>query len=357
MSSTWTITGTDGTVYTVVTDTTTTYSAVVTGVVTDEIFGGFDWPGLEVVLTRKDLQTKTTVLGQYAITGYPSRAFSVLPSSLSFTLKAPGFRDYPVTVPIPASASFPVSAAATAMRRLPVRLQGRVVSDATGAPQAAAQVVSVDNPNPPSPPPPPPVPHSMLLRSPLYAAHAKNAPVQAVTLATAGSAQLTQPAAAGSTVLMLNNTTGLAGSAFVQIKSPDSVLVEYALVTSTGPAAGQAVLATALNRSYGAGVASAVNFVTATPSGSVAHLLLDANAGDGIVVADALLSAGTLVIDAGAPAVEYHESGALTDSNGYYGVDGVGRVQELFLEANSATPPTPWMVEYDQATNIVDFRI
>lgn len=357
MSTSWTISGVDGTLYTVVTDVTTTYSVVITGLVTDEIMGSFNSPGLVVVLTRKDLQTKTAGQGLYAITGYPSQSFPVLPTSLTFTLKAPGFRDYPVTVPIPLSPLFPVGAPTVAMRRLPVRLQGRVVSDATGLPQAGALILSVDNPSPPSPPPPPPIPHSMLLRSPLYSAHAVNAPAQAVTLTVAGSALLTQPFRGGSSTLTLNNTTGLTGSAFIQIATPGSVLLEYAQVASVGPAAGQVQLATALNRSYGVGPASAVSFVTAAPTGSVAHLLLDADSGDGIVVADTLLSAKTLVIDGGTPAEEYHEVGALTDSNGYYGFDGVGRVQEIFLQANSSTPATPWMIEYDQATNIVDFRI
>jgi hypothetical protein len=329
--------------------------------VTDEIFGTFDMPGFAVELTRNDLQSKATPEGLYALTGYPALSFPRLASNsytVNYTLAAPGFRDYAMQVTIPVNAAFPVSAQGVQMRRLPVRLQGRVVSDSTGLPLTGATIVSVDNPNPPSPPPPPPVPHSMLLRSPLYAAHAVGAPVQAVALTQTGTAQLAQPAAAGTTTIFLNTTSGLSGSAFVQIMTPDTTLVEYATVASMGPVTGQVNLNTPLNRSYGIGPAvSTVNFVTAALAGTAAHLLADPNIGDGILVADALLTATTLAIDYGAPAVEYHEVGAVTDSMGYYAFNGVGRVQELFLEANGATPPTPWMIEFDQSINIVDFSI
>ncbi len=359
MSATWNISGVDGTLYTVVTDVMTTYAAVVAGAVTDEIFGSFDAPDFEVIPVRPDLETKTTRQGLYALTAYPSKSFPQLATTsytIKYTLKASGFRDYPLQVIIPAGTTLPVGAPTAALRRLPVRLQGRVVSDATGLPVSGALIVTVDNPNPPSPPPPPPIPHTMMLRNPLYAAHPNNTTIQGVTLAQVGAAQLTQPAVGGAAALMLNNTTGLGGSAFLQIKTPDKVLVEYAVVQSVGPAPGAVTLATPLNRSYAAGAATIINFVNATTTGSVAHLLADANGGDGIVVADTLLSAATIVVDGGTPAVEYHEMGAVTDGNGYYGVNGIGRVQEIFLQANGATP-VAWMIEFDQAVNVVDFRI
>jgi hypothetical protein len=356
---TWNISGVDGTLYTVVTDVMTTYAAVITGAVTDEVFGSFDAPDFEVIPERPDLETKTTRQGLYALTAYPSKSLPQLattPYTIKYTLKAPGFRDYPLQVTIPAGAILPVSAPAATLRRLPVRLQGRVVSDATGLAVSGAVIVTVDNPNPPSPLPPPPIPHSMMLRNPLYAAHPINATVQGVTLAQVGTAQLVQPAAGGTTTLVLNNTTGLGGSTFLQIKTPGNVLVEYAVVKSVGPAPGAVTLATPLTRSYATGPATVINFVNATTTGSVAHLLTDANDGDGIVVADALLTATTVVVDDGTPTAEYHELGAVTDSNGYYGVNGIGRVQELFLQANGATPVS-WMIEFDQAVNVVDFRI
>ena len=353
MNASWTISGTDGTLYTVVTDVTTTYQAAITGAVTDEIFGAFNSPGFTIDLTRTDLQTKTTIEGLYAITGYPLLSFPQLSSTsyaVSYTLEAPGYRDHPLTVTIPQNTLFPVSAPSVPLRRLPVRLQGRVVSDMTGLPVAGALVVAVDNPTPPSA-------HTMLLRTPLYGAHAQNAPVQQATISSTGSAQLTQAVTGGATTLMLNNTSGLSAGSLLQLVTPSPTQVEYAQVLSLGPATGQVNLTKPLNRSYGAGTATTVNIVTAALTGTVAHLLTDANASDGTLVADTLLQVTTLAIDAGSAAVEYHEVGAIADSNGYYAFDGVGRVQELFLEANGKTPPTSWMIEFDQATNVVDFRI
>lgn len=359
MNAPWTISGRDGTSYTVVTDVTTVYAVVITGTVMDEIFGRFDGPDFEVNPKRPDLDTKTTRQGLYAINAYLMKSFPKLAStsySIDYTLTAPGFRDYTMNVTLPANTALPVSAPTAAMRRLPVRLQGRIVSDTTGLPISGALIMSVDNPTPPSPPPPPPVPHTIMLRSPLYAAHPKNATAQSVTLAQVGSAQLTTAASSGSTEILLSNTVGLGGSAFLEIRTPDNVLVEYAVVKSVGPAPGTVVLATPLNRSYAAGSASIVSFVTATTTGAPAHLISDANDGDGILVTDALLTSATVVIDSGGATVEYHELGAVTDSNGYYGVNGIGRVGELFLQANGATP-LAWMIEFDQATNVVDFRI
>ena len=138
-------------------------------------------------------------------------------------------------------------------------------------------------------------------------------------------------------------------------------LVEYAQVQGPGLAAGQIVLRNGLNRSYGAGAGTDVQFVTATPAGSASSLLIDADAGDGVLVTDQLFQSGTLVADGGSPAlVEYHELGAIADGNGYYGFEGVGRVQQLFLRANPATPGTPvlpWAIEFDQPINVVDLQV
>jgi len=49
--------------------------------------------------------------------------------------------------------------------------------------------------------------------------------------------------------------------------------------------------------------------------------------------------------------------GALTGSDGYYGLDGIGRVQQIFLQANTLSNPiVDWYLEFDQPFNEVDFR-
>jgi len=354
----------DNTTYSVVDDRATFYDVVIQGAVTDEIAGSFNAPGFSVETARADLQSKTTQQGLYGVAGYPNLSFPKLATTsytVNLTLQAAGYQDYALAVTIPVNAIFPVTAPGAAMRRLPVRLQGRVVVDATGLPAAGAQVVSVDNPNPPSPPPPPPVPHTNLLRSPLYLAHAAGAQAQLVTLTTTGTAQLTLAAAAGATTVTFNTTAGLSGSAFIRFATPSQTLVEYAQAHGPGLAAGQIVLRNGLNRSYGAGAGTDVRFVTATPAGSASSLLIDADAGDGVLVTDQLFQSGTLVVDGGSPAlVEYHELGAVADGNGYYGFEGVGRVQQLFLRANPATPGTPvlpWAIEFDQPINVVDLQV
>lgn len=361
MSTPYTI-ATPDRVYTVVDDCVTTYAAAITGAITDEIMGAFDSPGFKVNTVRKDLQTKSTANGLYAITAYPASAFSKLSTqsyTIDYTLSAPGFRDIPMSMIIPAGSTLPVPAPGAAMRRLPVRLQGRVVRDATGLPAAGMNILGVDNPNPPSPLPPPPLPHTLLLRSPLYSDHPVTSSVQQATLTVTGTAQLQLIAAARSTSIQLNTLAGLSGSAFVQLASTDFTRIEYAMVTGTGPTPGLVTLSKPLNRTFLAKTATNVQFVTATLAGTLAHLLLDANAGDGILVADQLLQVSTVAVDSGS-AVEYHELGSLTDANGYYAADGIGRVQQLFLRPNPGTPGLPvisWAIEYDHAINVVNFRI
>jgi hypothetical protein len=353
----------NGMLYTVVDDCVTVFSAMIVGSVSDEILGRFDSSSLQVKFARNDLRATVSRQGMYAISALPPRSFPKLDTqsyTVDYTLHADGFRDVSLTVNIPASPTLPVPAPATAMRRLPVRLQGRVVQDANGLPVAGALIVCVDNPNPPSPPPPPPLPHTLLMRSPVYSAHAMNAPVQQVNLSTAGTAHLTQPAAAGSRTILLDTTAGLSGSAFVQLANTASTIVEYATVSAIGPQPGLVTLDNPLNRSYAPGAATTVRFVTASPAGSTAHLLLDAGAGDGVLIADTLLQVNTVAIDLGGGAVEYHELGALTGSDGYFAADGIGCAAQIFLRPNPGTPGlpiVPWFIEYDQAVNVVNFRI
>jgi hypothetical protein len=353
----------NGKLYTVVDDCAPVFFAMIAGAVSDEILGRFDSSSLQVKFARSDLRATVARQGMYAISALPPRSFPKLDTQsymVNYTLQADGFRDVSLSVNIPVSPTLPVPAPSAAMRRLPVRLQGRVVQDTNGNPVAGALIVCVDNPNPPSPPPPPPLPHTLLMRSPLYFAHAVNAPVQEVTLSTAGTAHLTRPAAAGSSAILLDSTAGLSGSAFVQLANTASTTVEYANVSAIGPQPGLVTLHNPLNRSYASGPATMVRFVTASPVGGAAHLLLDADVADGVLIADTLLHVNTVAIDLGGSAVEYHEVGALTGNDGYFAVDGIGRVAQIFLRPNPGTPGlpvVPWVIEYDRAVNIVNFRI
>lgn len=350
----------NGLLYTVVDDCTTAYWAILTGAVTDEILGDFYSPEFAVEVSRVDLQTKTTPNGLYAVTGYPGQSFPQL-NSTSYTvnliLSAPGFRANSLPVTIPQNAAFPVVVQTVAMRRLPVRIQGRIVSDATRTPISGAIVLSVDNPTSP------PSTHMTVVRSPLYFAHAKDVPIQQVTMTPFGSATLTQDANAGAQILNLTARNGLTTDSVVRLANASQVLLEYGVVDHLGPGAanqpGQVFLRNGLNRSYTAGASTSLQFVNVTSIGAPANLTTDADAGDGVLLATQLVNGTTVELEPATPNVEYHEIGALSDSDGYYGLDGMGRVPEIFLQVSQGASKEieDWFVEYDQAINIVDFRL
>jgi hypothetical protein len=347
--------------YKVVDDCTTTYWALVTGSVTDEILGELHAPEFTVDTGRTDLATKTTANGLYALTGYPDQAFPHHGSTsyplFSFVLRAPGFRDLKIKQPILAGATFPVIAPPAVLRRLPVRIQGRIVNDLTRAPIPGALVLSVDNPLLL------PVIHATAMRTPLYFDHPSGTAAQLVTIAPAGGANLKVGSAAGDQMLILSTRTGLGPGSIVQISNTSKVIVEYGVVDHLGPGApalpGEVFLRNALNRSYPVSPATTVQFVNTAPAGGVATLATDANAGDGVLLATLLLNGTTLVVDSGTLTAEYHEVGALSDSDGYYGLDGMGRVQEIFLRASQGAlqQTIGWFIEYDHAINVVDLRL
>ena len=138
-------------------------------------------------------------------------------------------------------------------------------------------------------------------------------------------------------------------------------MIEYGVVDHLGPgapASGQVFLRNVLNHSFAK--SAAVTLFTPSLVGGPATLSSDANAGDGILLASQLLNgASALVVDTGLPTAEYHEVGALTDTDGYYGLDGMGRVREVFLFSTQGAlhRTVPWFIEYDQAVNVVDLRL
>jgi hypothetical protein len=346
--------------YTVVDDCTTTYWAIVTGAVTDEILGEFYAPDFTVETGRADLPAKTTVNGLFAVTGYPEQSFpghsSTTYPPLTLKLKAPGFRGLTISVPVPAGAPFPIVVPTRTLRRLPVHIQGRVVNDLTRAPIPNAVVLSVDNPTTP------PAIHTTAVRTPLYFDHAMGAAAQLVNILPAGGTSLTAAVAAGDQILNLLSRTGLGPNSIVQLSNSSNGTIEYGVVDHLGPgapAAGQVFLRNALNRSYADLLATTVQFVTATLVGGPATLSTDANAGDGVLLASQLLNGTTLVVDTGTLTAEYHEVGALTDSDGYYGLDGIGRVREIFLRSSQGAlqQTVGWFIEYDHAVNVVDLRL
>jgi len=344
--------------YAVADDCTTSYLALLTGSVTDEILGELYAPDFTVVSGRADLQLKKTVNGLFALTGYPDLSFphhDTTGYNLNLQLIAPGFRDLSWVQPVPAAQPFPIPIPAKALRRLPLRIQGRVVNDLTRAPIPSAQVLSVDDPlNPPTI-------HATAMRTPLYFDHTLGTQAQNVTMNTPVALSLTEDVAVGDNVLNLSNRPGLAANSVIQLRNSSQTVVEYSVVDHLGPgapAAGQVFLRNTLNHSYP--MSTAVTLLTPSLVGAPTTLSADANAGDGVLLAGQLLNgASTLVVDSGSLTAEYHEVGALTDSDGYYGLDGMGRVREIFLFSTQGglQQTVPWFIEYDHATNLVDLRL
>ena len=344
--------------YTVVDDGTTTYWALLTGSVTDEILGELNAPDFTVVTGRPDLQLKKTINGLFALTGYPDLSFphhDTNSYNLNLQLKAPGFRDQRWVQSVLAAQPFPIVIGTKALRRLPVRIQGRVVNDLTRAPIPGAQVLSVDDPLSP------PTVHVTAMRTPLYFDHPLGAQAQNVTMNTPVPLNLTADVASGDQVINLFNRSGLAGNPVIQLRNVSQTIVEYAVVDHLGPgapAAGQVFLRNALNHSYAQ--SALVTHFTPGVVGGPATLSTDANAGDGVLLANQLLNgSSTLVVDSGLLTAEYHEVGAMTDADGYYGLDGMGRVREIFLYSiqGGLQQNVPWFIEYDHDVNVVDLRL
>jgi hypothetical protein len=336
-------------VYSVVDDFTSVYRAVIIGVVTDEIFGALSASDITVEVDRKDLDTKTTKGGAFAVTGYTSATSY----TANLVIRAPGFSDFKVAVPVAANAISPATAPPIALRRALVRVQGRVVADtASRAPIAGAKVVAVDDPTSP-----PPATHILNLRSTLSLAHASGKTVREIAMTSSGSATLNTDALAGAKIVALSTTTGLLAGSVIRFANATGTQVVYAVAASV--AAGSAGLRDPLNTSFFA-AGTSVQFLNPGAPGLGGVLNGDADAGDGVLLSSAALAGNTLEIEPGSASVEYCETGALTDADGYYAINGVGRSAEIFFEASHSgftNKISPWMVEFDNAVNVLDFRL
>src|SRR5262249_51765606 len=126
-------------------------------------------------------------------------------------------------------------------------------------------------------------------------------------------------------------------NSILQLSSPAQLLVEYAIVDHLGPGPasqpGDVILRTGLNRSYGS-TATIVQFVNAVTVGAPTQLARDADAGDGLLLLNQMPGGSAVVVDAGSSNKEFHEVGAVSNTEGYYSVQGIGRAKELFLQAS-----------------------
>jgi hypothetical protein len=334
-----------GRVYTVVDDLHTVYVAVLTGVLLDQVTGV---PLQAEAVITSSIPGLVTNLGngaQLGLAGYPEQLFPKLATTaypLTLTIEAAGYRTFTLPMTIPAGATFPIALTAIKMRPLPVRIQGRIVKESDRSAITGAKVASGNG-------------KALLLRSPLVFDHALGITVNAVTLTASGPLRkLTVEAKGGSQSLMLDNTGGLAASGQLQIGAGESV--EVVTIASLGPDPAQVNLTGALNATFPP--ATQVQEASAAFI-SAAALTRSADAGDGLVVVNPALTADALqIVDAAK--TEYHWLNAISNSAGYYHLNGMAGVVSLDLQASASgltQANRTWFLVFQDPVNVVDFRL
>lgn len=339
-------TATEDFVYTVVDDLQSTYAALITSGLVDEVWGT---PlQVEAVITS-DIAATGINLGDgalFAVTGYASQVFPQLattPYTVNLEVVAPGYRTAGVAIHVPAGTTLPFVFAPIKMRPLPVRLQGRVVKDSDRSPIAAATIASGDN-------------TVLLLRSPLYFDHAAGVTINTYTFTAVGGAlTLASPVTGGSNMIFLSSTAGIGPTQTLQIGTDP--LTELAIIQSIGPLPGQVNLFNSLNSSFPQN--SNVQPMNPVGPGASATLQRGSNARDGLVVLSAGLSGTAIQVSDGAQS-EFHLINPVADGSGYYHCDGLTGVESVDLQAIAGgftTGTATWFIVYSDPVNVVDFRL
>lgn len=335
-----------GIVYTVVDDLQLTYLALITSALVDEVFGT---PlQVEAVITPdiSGMGVNFTDGALFAVTGYVELVFPKLattPYTVNLKIGAPGYRPASATVPVPVGSTLPIVFPPIKMRPLPVRLQGRVVKESDRSPIAGATISSSDN-------------SVLLVRSPLQFDHASGITINAFTFPPAGPARnLAQPVTGGSSTIFLNSNAGLGATQTLQIGADP--LAELATIQTLGPGAGQVNLQNNLSNTFPGN--APVQQVTPTAVGTSATLSRSSNAGDGLLVLGAPLAATGVQVADGAQS-EYHLLNAISDSSGYYHLNGLAGVPSLNLQASAGgftNANKTWFLVYNDPVNVLDFRL
>ena len=334
-------------IYTLVDDLTEIFQVVVTGRVTSA-----EWntplanPQIKVDHPAVFVRTFTT--GYFALAGKIPVLFPELDTqayALQITVSAPGHDGSTVTVAVPISSAFPLAEQSFLLHYTPVRLQGRVTLASTGAPVVSA-TVRVDEAN------------LSTLRAPTRFAHLNSTQVNSGTLTSSGVLRTvihsTPPDAQE---LRLSDTTGLGGGSILRLGNP---MAYTFVVLDSVPQPGIVLLRGTPRRSVNQG--EVARLVTFAPDGGTQQLSDDVPAGVGLLPLDGTLGGDALQIDDPNPLqVEYHAVAAVTDSQGYYRLNGVGRRQTVHLRAVDAPvlndAERDWLIDPRQPINTVNFSL
>ncbi len=256
----------------------------------------------------------------FALSGDPDVALAdrAVPHLLSVSVAADGYRPATVVVTIPAAPVLPVDAPVV-LRRMPLRLTGRVMAAATGAPVAGARIF-LTGPSLPAPA------RALLLSSPLAAGLTSGAVVQGrvtTPVASPVPVKTARAAPAGATAIVLDDVQGLAAGQLLRC-GPAERSHWVRVAGAAGP--GNVVPVTAplaVSLREGDPVApfnlGAVMGPAAAPVGA-------ALAGEAVVIVDAMVAGDVLAItDPPAPA-RYHGVGIMAGPSGDYAIAGLVRL-------------------------------
>lgn len=336
----------DSLLYTVVDDLTASYQAVFLLPLVDEVTGtplngvaavSGDVPGVAVEVTNGALVSGAA---------YVDRVFPDLATkayTIQVQINVAGYQSVNFVVNIPIAATLPLMLPALPLRRNPVRLQGRVVKAADRTPVAGGLISSKDN-------------KKLLLRTTARFSHAAGVTVNSVSFTATGPARkLAADVAAGSDRVVLDNNAGLGAAAHLQFGN-DVVGAVYE-VASTGPDPGVVVLKQEL--AFGFAAKTPVQELTASAASGTTTLARSVDVGDGVLVLNAALTDKAVEIS-DAASTEFHWLNALSDTAGYYRVNGIAGVKTLELLCSAtgfSTADQPWSPEYSDSINVVDFRL
>ncbi len=347
--------------YLVADDAASTSRALVIGAAQDALTGEAVSSPLHVSTVPVSVRVKVVDNRLFCLTGDPARVFPHLNAAslnLDITLRADGYSARAIALALAANAFFPIHLPAPILLDpLPTRLRGRVMTKtATPTPIANALITIVD-PTLPQPD------HVLVLRSPLRLSHASNTPIRERALTPTGSLKhLLAPAAASSQTLVLDQRTALAANTVLRLGV--GTVIEYAVVANLNPIPanpnlpGEVYLHYPLYRSFAAG--SEVTAITVGAISASAMLNRAQDGGEALLILNSAFTADTIEIADGDPVrVEYHAVGARTEGDGYYMLDGIGRVLNAQARAESGAQNATRTVRlnYRRGITLLDFAL
>jgi hypothetical protein len=321
--------------YEVAFDRTIRSLAFVTGIVTDDATGQPVSPPFSVLVDEPLLRPLAKDAG-YVLSGDIDVALTdaTVAHPLSLSLRCAGYRHAFRTVVVPINPVFPMRVP-IALRRLPVRLVGRVTELATGAAIGGARISLTG----PALPPPQ---RAVLLTQPLAVGLSPAATLQGRAISPVASPVPIKSAEAaapsGSVEFVVNDRQGLLAGQLMRLGAANSQhWAEIGLVSAlpANPALPGTIRLTApLARSLARGDQIAPFNLGATV-GPTCGLMGDAFAGESVILLDDL-PAGDVVEINDPPAPTRHVAQGVTASPaGDYAIDGLARVANPVLTASA----------------------